>query len=454
MVSMMPTTDLERCRFLELPLELRQRIYRILVSPKYAKTPKEVDEGLHSSTRYNWNLDPVIFRVNRQIYEEAKDVMAVENSFVVIEWPQDLLPKADDMIEDDAGIMIYNVTLWPGKRTKNVNVPGEKMRVRFAKREKGSAARLDSLVLLSDELRDFCAALCTFRNKDGTYRTAGLCAYVYLPQLQNLEISEADEDLLLGPLRKFRYLESAAIEGKSSKENKRLLGVMKRGKFDEESVLSTVDELVISGDEARDRDLYDVATVYYQRAHDHFHHFAQHDQLERHVFGQNPGKVPATEFKIMQHRALNWILDGDFDQAFAVSNIALECAQMFFMAGAPPNFGPPTNRRGEVSKGALRKWKCQCVKEGAERTGQLIKAEDIGRCYYYRSISGHVVGGDRATEQADDDKMTGIGCCVMSDTMGDENVPKELLELDIRAMENLKTGPCDEHGDDEWEDED
>lgn len=47
--------------------------------------------------------------------------------------------------------------------------------------------------------------------------------------------------------------------------------------------------------------------------------------------------------------------------------------------------------------------------------------------------------GDDATEQADEDKLTGIGCCVVSETMT-EDVPGELLRLDIETMKKLEEG--------------
>ena len=316
------------------------------------------------------------------------------------------------------------------------------MRIRFFKRQKRPIARLDAVVLLVDELRDFCVTLLFSGTQGGIHRTAALCAHVQLSKALNGEIS--DQDMLLKPLRKLRHLQSVTIEGKSSADGEGLLGVMEQKTFDEELVISTIEELIYNGDEARDNDLYDVGTVYYQRAHEYYDHFANHHLYGEYIFGQTLGNVSKFEFKIMQHRALNWILDGDSNQAFRASNLALDCANMLFRIGAPPNQVPPTKRRDKVGRAARRKWDCQRVKEGAGRTGQIIKAEDIGRCYYYRGIARHVLGGDKAAEEADNDKMAGIGCCEVSDTMGDEDVPKELLEFDKRAMENLKSGSSDE----------
>ena len=64
--------------------------------------------------------------------------------------------------------------------------------------------------------------------------------------------------------------------------------------------------------------------------------------------------------------------------------------------------------------------------------------------------------GDEATEQADEDKFTAIGCCVVSDTMT-EDVPGELLQFDMRTMEKFAetSDEGEEEGDEEgWVDED
>ena len=71
----------------------------------------------------------------------------------------------------------------------------------------------------------------------------------------------------------------------------------------------------------------------------------------------------------MQHRALNWIEEGSFRDAWQVSGIAVEIAQKIFAATAPANSYPKTNARGDVTPGAYRQWFCKRVKEGAERIG-------------------------------------------------------------------------------------
>ncbi|KAK4694674.1 hypothetical protein P7C71_g2943, partial [Lecanoromycetidae sp. Uapishka_2] len=155
----------------------------------------------------------------------------------------------------------------------------------------------------------------------------------------------------------------------------------------------------------------------------------------------------------MQHRALNWIEDNNFEDALGAAELALQMAQQLFAIGAHTSGGPETDAQGRVKKGRLRAWICQCIKDGAERYEQRIKSEDIGRCYYYRSIAGHCVYGDDATEEADEDKLTAIGCCVVSETATDEeNIPKELMELDVRIMKSLLRDGEEPDDDDEWED--
>lgn len=450
----LPIRDSRDCCLLRLPLELRNRVYQNLVSIKHTETPKDFESGCRSSTRYNWNVDPVIHRVNRQIYSEAREVMQRENKFVVIERAKELEQGAEDMGEENPAIMKYNVKLWPGKGTKQVDVPGERMRVRFARRG-AKAEDLDIYVLLVEELRDFCVALSIFQSPDGsTYRTSGLNAHIQLLDPPFEEPPQVQDDVrgsLLTPLTKLRHFEDVTVAGMAPFVAKMLMSPLTQKDFDGEFANSTIQELIYSGDHARDIGHFDVATAYYQRASEYLHHFAN---LELDTFTQTPLYVLSNEFKIMQHRARNFIEQDEFFDALQVADIAIHVAKSVFEANeTTPDAGPRVNAQGAVTKGALRKWMCQRIKEGAESCAHLIKAEDVGRCFYYRSIAGHCVGGREATEQADDDKFTGIGCCVVSETVGEGNVPKELLDLDARTMKRLiRRDRGGESGDEEWED--
>ena len=440
---------MENCYFFHLPRELRDKIYRNLVSVKHTRTPKDPEDGCRSATsRYDWNIDPAILRVNKQMNVEATEVMGLDNDFVVIERAADRLEQTkDDYREEDAAIMVYNVILWPGKASEMVNVPGERMRICFA--EQGQSARGPAYVMLVEELRDFCVGLSTFTDSAGQYRLKGTEARVTIRQPlapDNPRARAERERSLLLPLAKLRFLEKVVIQGVKPTVESLYATQMTRQCFDPKLIKYTIEELISSGDSARNIGHFGVANAYYNRASDYFHHFAKH---ERQVF-EHPADPLAFEFKILQRRALNWIEDENFYDALEVANLALHVAIQLFEIDAP-TAGPPTDVRGRITKGALRQWKCNAIKDAAGRYGQRIKCEDVGRCYYYKSIAEHVLGGDEATEEAEEDKFTAIGCCVVSETVTEEeNVPKELLELDMRTMKRL----MDENSeDDEWEDE-
>ena len=447
------------CLFLHLPLELRDRIYAQLVSIKHTHTSKDAEACLRSTTFHKWNLDPTIFRINRQINQEAKAVMARENEFVVIERAKILQQGPKDVKKEDTGIMVYSVALWPAKATKEPVVPGERMRVKLGKAIK-SKTGMDAHVILAEELRDVCIGLSTFQGSEGKYRTSGLsCSIKVHPPLyaEDPAASDIRARALLEPLQKLRRFQNVSIEGTLPAIEYQITHQLTHQTFDRGLVLTTIDELMTNGDQSSSAGDHDAATAYYQRAHEYFHHCAIH---ERHAF-THPAEASAFEFKIMQHRALNWISAGNFSDALEAAQIALHVANHLFRLNSPMTTPPPAGPNGRISAAAFRKWTCECIKEGAARYEQKIKAEDIGRCYYYKSISEHVVYGDEATEQADEDKFTGIGCCLVSDTMTD-NVPGELLQLDIRTMENLPKrckeeveDEGDEEGwvDEEWEDD-
>ena len=440
---------MENCYFFHLPRELRDKIYKHFVSVKHTRTPKDPDDGCRSATsRYDWNIDPTILRVNKQIHDEAREVMGLDNDFVVIERAAKQLEQTKgDYREEDAAIMVYRVTLWPGKASETVNVPGERMRIHFAAH--GQSTGGPAYVMLVEELRDFCVGLSTFTDSAGQYRLKGIEARVTIRQPltpENPRARAERERSLLLPLAKLRFLDKVVIEGVKPTVESLYATQMTRPCFDPTLIKYTIEELISSGDSAREIGHFGVANAYYNRASDYFHHFAKH---ERNVF-EHPADPLAFEFKILQHRALNWLEDDNFYDALEVATLALRVAIQLFEIDAP-TAGPPIDARGRIKKGALRQWRCNAIKDGAERYGQRIKCEDVGRCYYYKSIAEHCVGGDEATEEAEEDKFTAIGCCVVSETVTEEeNVPKELLELDMRTMKRLMD---EDSEDNEWEDE-
>ena len=77
------------------------------------------------------------------------------------------------MREEDTKVMKYNVTLWFGMKSKKLELPGERMRVRL---EKPGASKKDmeAHVMLVVELRDVCVGLCyTSGHKKGVSQSGG-----------------------------------------------------------------------------------------------------------------------------------------------------------------------------------------------------------------------------------------------------------------------------------------
>lgn len=451
--SVTPTRD--NCHLFRLPLELRDRIYENLLSIKHTTTPKDLEAGLRSTTRYDWNIDPTILRVNHQISREAKELFGRNNKFVVIERSQ-LLEPLESQMEDDPANEIYNIKMWPGKKVKTADVPGVMMRVRLTKDLGASdqSAELDMSVVLVEELYDLCTSLSLLLEADGTYQTAGILACVQFLGPASKKTSQERDNIrtaLSRPLAQFRHFRDIEVVGMSRVDAMTLLGSSLSKNFDAVVLKTTINDLIFSGDQARQRGHFDVATVYFQRAYEFFEHCMPSEAtFNNHV------ETMAIEFKIMQHRALNWIEAGDFDNAENTATMALDLSESLFQTlnADDPNSAqanePRKNVEGVVTVGAMREWRCRCIKEGAEKAGQRIKAEDVGRVFYYKSIAEHILGGKAMKKEAEEDKMMGIGCCVVSDTIGQENIPKELLEFDIKIMEGLKSAPTD---DDEWEDE-
>ena len=380
--------------------------------------------------------------------------MARENNFVVIERSKVLEQGPEEVKKEDPTVMAFNVTLWPGKATKKPVVPGERMRIKFG-RGKSSKAGMDAHVILAEELRDVCVGLSTLRGRDGKYRTSGLSCLITVHPPACTETPAARdvrERALLEPLQRLRHFQAVSIRGTLPVINDQITSQLTRQTFDQDLVLPTIDELIASGDQSSSTGDHAVATARYQRAHEYFHHSAK---FERHVFS-HPADFAALIFRIMRHSARNWISAGDFPEALEAAQIALNVANQLFRINAPTTTGPHAGPNGGISAAAFRKWTCECIKDGAARYWQRIKAEDIGRCYYYKSISEHVMYGEEGAEQADEDKLTAIGCCVVSETMT-EDVPGELLQLDMRTMGKF-AGTCkeeEEEGGDEdaWEDE-
>lgn len=436
---------IERLSFLHFPPEVRNLVYKQLLCASVTKTQKPFPDTCRSAVRYDWNLQPAILATNRQIHTEARNVLGSENTFVVIECAaKELEQKKSDMGKEDTRIMMYNVKLWPGKQCETVNVPNERMRILFSRDEekkntkaKRKAQKPWYCVVLLEELRDLIVGISTFQSKGGSYRTSGLSALITLSHTTDDETEvqrDARETRLLDPLLSLRFLKSVKVEGALESNSRYLSDHICRQQCDSYIVYSTFTDLVRVGDEAYNIGHHDVATGYYNRAHDYALHFTSKEPKVI-VHHADPS---ACLFRINLQRARNWIEQDNFEDALGAAECALSVANQLFRTNEPAIGPPPVDERGGISAGKFRQWTCECIKDGAAKFGQRIKCEDVGRAYYYRSIAGHVVNGDEATDQAYEDRALGIGCCVVSET-NPGNLPRELLELDARTMQRIKT---------------
>ena len=187
--------------------------------------------------------------------------MGLDNDFVVIERAAEQLEQTkDDYREEGASIMVDYLKLWPGKASEAVNVPGERMRICFAKH--GQSARGPAYVMLVEELRDFCVCLSTFTDSPGQYRLKGIEARITIREPSTPENprarAERERSLLL-PLAKLRFLEKVVIQGVKPTVESLYATQMTRPCFDPKLIKYTIEELISRGDSARDIGHFDVA---------------------------------------------------------------------------------------------------------------------------------------------------------------------------------------------------
>ncbi|KAL8762175.1 MAG: hypothetical protein Q9184_001772 [Pyrenodesmia sp. 2 TL-2023] len=439
-----------------MPLEIRNRIYKELLVTSLTKTPKPFLDNCRSATRYDWNLHPAILATNHQIHDEARSVLGTYNEFVVVERAaKELEQKKSDMQEEYSKVMQYRVKLWPGRKCQLGDIPNERMRI-WVGNEDSSANGTENKswihVVLVEELRDLLVELSIYQGRHGPYRILGLVAKITVPKPTVEETHEernARENKLMNPVMKLRFLSSVKVEGVTPGRSQAVSDQLCRSIWDHHTVYETFHELLDAGNQARDMGHYTVASGYYRLASDYASHFEKH---KRYVF-TDPIDPVAFMFKVNLQRSRNWIEAGDLFNARGAAGAALDIANAIFSVNGLGVGPPPVGADGRVKKGAFRKWTCECIKDGAARCGQRIKAEEIGAAYYYKSIAEYHVRGNSASEQADEDKMVGIGCCAISDTAPKDCI-RELLELDTRITKRRmeESRPDHEESSDEWED--
>ena len=476
-ISTVQTTT-RSSQFLDLSRELRDCIYKHIISPQHCKTPKTNDFGLLSCTRYNWNINPAILRVSKQTHAEARECLSRENQFVVIQHPPELRTCEDDMVNSDFATLDLETykrlmdsrrrKLWSGKRsTESVEVPGERMRVRLFREEapktngSGAPKPLHSCVILVEELRDICTMLSIRLKSDGrTYATSNLSVNIKLIPAPYPERPQAQDEmrtLLLKPLTLLSHFEAVSVENEPPFISNIILRGMKRKQYtanDADSIVATYRSILLSGDQARDQGDYNMARAYYQESDDYCNHFIDGEPS---LFAELEDLKLALNFESVRRRVLNEILDQEFDNGDMLDTAIGMALDLYSVHGPLPGpQEPKKNAQGIVTAGALREWKCERIKLGAEGTGQIIRTEDLGRCFYYRSICLSVMGPDSGAEQIEDDKLMGIGCCAVSETEKGRAVIQELLELDIKVFSKFqhKGSNVEKTSDDEWEDAD
>ena len=421
---------------LRVPREVRSEILRYLLNARYTRVPREVRIRDAILTQYAWRFFPAALRVNRQIHHEARDILG-ENEFVVVERPMGELKQEEVLKEDESTDGI--ISLWPGKpHIKHASVPGEQMRVQFTKLGKPEVPEI--YVILLSELRDFCIAISRLAGCRGyRYALGGLQAIITIEPPKCTETPEARrnrEMKLLKPLCKLRCLSSVTINGATPNGNLNTQRQMIRHEFTKDMIAESISEMLLEGENARKTGEFGIASAYFSRAGEHLAQFLSRDpSIFRHV-----ADILVLLFHIAKHRALLGIESDQFRFAYESAKSALGIAKDLFTMN-PPHISPPKpDAHGNIKKGPFRKWQCECIADGVKSNGSRIRVEDIGRCYYYQSIAEHVLEPDRE-EQAEDDKMMGLGCCVVA---GAEGVPQELLALDAATMERLKEWETDE----------
>ncbi|KAL8866519.1 MAG: hypothetical protein Q9174_006255, partial [Haloplaca sp. 1 TL-2023] len=332
---------MDRPPFLKVPIEIRNLIYKELLSINIRKTQKPFPDTCRSVVRHNWNLETAILSVNRQIHDEAKHVLGTENNFIVIECAaKELEQSRKNMGKEDPGIMQYNVRIWPQTRREALNVPNERMRIRFSKGGRGVKQKDNTwyCVITEEELRDVMIGLSFFQNKNNEYRTSGLSSIITLGQHVSNESEssrKARESKMLEPLLNLRHLKSIKVENGLESSSKHLSDHACRTHWDSDTTYATFEYMMQAAEEARVKGHHNAATGYLNRAHDYVLHFIT---KEKQIVKNNADPLAFT-FKINLERSRNWLEQGNYEDALGACEIALEIANELFLTHPAPR--PP-----------------------------------------------------------------------------------------------------------------
>ncbi|THZ65254.1 hypothetical protein D6C86_01993 [Aureobasidium pullulans] len=135
-----PQIPIVNMNLLELPREIRDHIYSILLAPDANRST--ADDG---STIYNYSHKNLL-SVNRQVYHEARRIFLELNTFVKITTP---FPESKHQVAED-GVPIVAADLSAAKFTQH------RLSVLIAFPLTGMRTREDTFVIHIDDLHKFC----------------------------------------------------------------------------------------------------------------------------------------------------------------------------------------------------------------------------------------------------------------------------------------------------------
>ena len=424
-------------RFLALPRELRDQIYENLLKIDCTRTEKPIRYGTISAiSSYDWNLQTAILRVNRQIHDEAVEMLA-QNDFVVLETPdKDLDKTSEDYTVCDGVSTRYDVTLRPSILGKGLELPGERLRIWPQRKEEWDAEFY--YVLLLEELPCFCLALWMLdrkrliRNPDQRfYRHARI--QIRLSPDSEAWRTEEKISRLLEPLWHFRCLENIMVKGIQTIAAPYLLQMIEyflEQDVDPFFVSEIVKYFIHCGDRASAMGYNHVATTYYQRAANSLQQCKGYFNatIERFII-----------FRIMRRRAFNWIESDRFIEALEAASAAIGtavslCVQM--NPNSPPGNGNDSDYSTSI---AYRDWFREGIDLVPESDKHRLACEDVGRCYYYKAICERICYKPDEERFARESKLMSREFYRMHTTASEiDSIVRELKELEQRTLKRVR----------------
>ena len=211
-------------RFLDLPGELRNKVYTLLLSARDAVTDTKV--GPLELCRTKHNIEPTILRTSRQVHREAYEVMVKSSRFVCIEsvspLPLRSMVSAQHVpvVARDAG----RISQFHGCVMKLT------LRTRYPVTSVGGEYIMapTSLMIRGNDLESFCQGIMCAGTHCPDFSDAIVIDVHLAPVLEYAAsgdrdswaefFSESTQEGLLAPLRKLHNMDRLSITGHVSKE--------------------------------------------------------------------------------------------------------------------------------------------------------------------------------------------------------------------------------------------